>query len=143
MSTASGDGKNSEILPGKCYRRDSRRAVNMKLFNVPARTRVSSKISKRQLQKRAHTVLHFIAALSGYLSDSERSLLLSQVIRKDKCCFVSAAKNVGLTLQRRLSPLEGSQMMSLLHLSHLKMRAFRRILENTLVGNFLSSEAKI
>ena len=48
---SSGDGENSEMLLGNCHRRDSRRAVNMKLFNVPAKTRVSSIISKRQFQK--------------------------------------------------------------------------------------------
>ena len=128
-----------QIRSGTVYSHKLKTKLRMTTFQIPACKR-NSKVTKRQLNYKAQSVNKFLNVLSGSDDPKEVEILLGRFGKVKNSLFVSSVKRAGLTIQRKMTPSEGAQLMSLLRLSNLKMRELRRVLVNTKVGNFLPSE---
>ena len=98
-------------------------------FEFDSNRKPCSALKKRELRKRSQTFDSFAERYAGG-TDEDKELMYVQLLRSNKELFNRVLQKAGYSVQRRMLPLQGLQIQSLLRLSTSCFRNLRRALQN-------------
>ena len=110
---------------------------------IPKCKEPASKINKKEVQKRGRFAMDVLGKISSPHNDeSEKELVLTEMIKSNKELFIRAAENAGVSTLRMLTPEQAVNIRSLMRLPMNKVRNLRSCLSNLKV-NIFPSERKM